>query len=39
VQRPNWQRRVEGWSEALDDRAAPAAAAAITAITAARPRT
>ena len=39
VQRPNWQRRVEGWSEALDDRAAPAAAAAVAAITAARPRT
>ncbi len=39
AQRPNWQRRVERWSEALDENAAaPAAAAAITEITAARPR-
>ena len=38
TQRPNWQRRVETWSEALDeDRAAPAAAAAIAAVIAARP--
>ena len=37
-QRPNWQRRIERWSDALDDeRAAPAAAAAITAVTTARP--
>ena len=36
--RPNWQRRVEGWASALDERhASPAAAAAITAVTAARP--
>jgi 4-alpha-glucanotransferase len=33
VQRPNWQRRVEGWSDALDEqRASPAAAAAIAAV-------
>ena len=37
-ERPNWQRRVERWSDALDEeRAAPAAAAAITAVTTARP--
>lgn len=37
TQRPNWQRRVEGWSEALDEqRAPPAAAAAIAAVIAAR---
>jgi 4-alpha-glucanotransferase len=37
-QRPNWQRRVEGWADVLDeDRAAPAAAAAIAAVAAARP--
>jgi 4-alpha-glucanotransferase len=37
-QRPNWQRRVEGWSDALDrDRGSPAAAAAIAAVVAARP--
>ncbi|HEX4423687.1 MAG TPA: 4-alpha-glucanotransferase [Kofleriaceae bacterium] len=37
-ERPNWQRRVEGWSDALDaDRASPAAAAAIAAVVAARP--
>jgi 4-alpha-glucanotransferase len=37
-QRPNWQRRIEAWSEALDDdHAAPAAAAAIAAVVAARP--
>jgi 4-alpha-glucanotransferase len=38
TERPNWQRRVEGWSDALDeDRASPAAAAAIAAVVAARP--
>jgi 4-alpha-glucanotransferase len=37
TQRPNWQRRVEGWSDALDEhRAPPAAAATIAAITATR---
>jgi 4-alpha-glucanotransferase len=37
-QRPNWQRRVEGWSDALDeDRASPAAIAAIAAVVTARP--
>ena len=37
TQRPNWQRRVEGWADALDeDRASPAAAAAIAAVVAAR---
>jgi 4-alpha-glucanotransferase len=37
TQRPNWQRRVDRWSEALDpDRAAPAAGAAIAAVTIAR---
>jgi 4-alpha-glucanotransferase len=37
TQRPNWQRRVEGWSDALDElRASPAAAAAIAAVIAAR---
>ncbi|HTR50227.1 MAG TPA: 4-alpha-glucanotransferase [Kofleriaceae bacterium] len=36
-ERPNWQRRVEGWGDSLDAaRAAPAAAAAIAAIVAAR---
>jgi 4-alpha-glucanotransferase len=39
-QRPNWQRRLEGWATSLDpERAAPAAAAAIAALTAARPPT
>ena len=37
-ERPNWQRRVQNWSEQLDpERAPPAAAAAVTALTAARP--
>ena len=37
TQRPNWQRRVDRWSEALDaERASPAAAAAIEAVTSAR---
>lgn len=37
TQRPNWQRRVEGWSDALDEqRAPPAAVAAIAAVIAAR---
>jgi len=37
-QRPNWQRRIQSWSTSLDpERAAPAAAAVIRAITAARP--
>ena len=36
-QRPNWQRRVDRWADALDPNAAdPAAAAAITALSAAR---
>lgn len=36
-ERPNWQRRVQSWSEVLDpERAPPAAAAAITALLAAR---
>jgi 4-alpha-glucanotransferase len=36
-QRPNWQRRVEGWADALDEqRAKPAAAAAIAAVVTAR---
>ncbi|MDB4961859.1 MAG: 4-alpha-glucanotransferase [Myxococcales bacterium] len=36
-QRPNWQRRVDRWSESLDeDRASPPAAATITAVVAAR---
>ncbi len=36
-QRPNWQRRVDRWSDALEpDRAAPAASAAIAAVTIAR---
>jgi 4-alpha-glucanotransferase len=39
-QRPNWQRRVPRWADALDaDRGSPAAASAITAVAAARPRT
>ena len=39
-ERPNWQRRVEGWSEVLDEqRAPPAAQAVIAAIAAARPPT
>jgi 4-alpha-glucanotransferase len=37
-QRPNWLRRVERWSDALDERrASPAAAAAIAAVIAERP--
>ncbi len=36
TQRPNWQRRVEGWAEALTDTASPAAKAAVDAITKAR---
>jgi 4-alpha-glucanotransferase len=37
TQRPNWQRRVEDWSDALEEgRASPAAAAAIAAVVAAR---
>jgi len=37
-ERPNWQRRVAGWADALDEqRAAPAAAAAIEAVVTARP--
>ena len=36
-ERPNWQRRVQSWSEVLDpERAPPAAAATITALIAAR---
>jgi 4-alpha-glucanotransferase len=36
-QRPNWQRRVQGWADSLDDtRATPAASAAIAAVVAAR---
>lgn len=36
-ERPNWQRRIERWADALDERrAAPAAAATIAAIAAAR---
>jgi 4-alpha-glucanotransferase len=38
VERPNWQRRVESWRTVLDPVKAPAAAAAaITALTVARP--
>ena len=37
-ERPNWQRRVDRWADALDEqRAAPAAAATIAALCAARP--
>ena len=37
TQRPNWQRRVQGWSDSLDEsHAQPAAAATITAVIAAR---
>ena len=36
-QRPNWQRRVQGWADSLDEnRATPAANAAIAALVAAR---
>ncbi|HWO20214.1 MAG TPA: 4-alpha-glucanotransferase [Kofleriaceae bacterium] len=36
-ERPNWQRRIERWADALDERRAPpAAAAAVTAVIAAR---
>jgi len=41
-QRSNWQRRIEGWADALDEaKAPPAAAAALAALVAARstPRT
>ena len=39
TQRPNWQRRVDRWADALDeDRASPAAAAAVDAVASARPR-
>jgi 4-alpha-glucanotransferase len=38
-ERPNWQRRVQSWSTVLDpERAPPAAAAVITALSVARPR-
>ncbi len=38
-QRPNWQRRIERWADALDERRAPpAAAAAISAVVSARGR-
>jgi len=38
TERPNWQRRVQNWSQALDPEQAPsAAAAAITALVVARP--
>ena len=38
-ERPNWQRRVAGWAEALDAATAPpAAAAAIAEVAASRPR-
>ena len=37
VERANWQRRITGWADALDDdRGKPAAAAAIAAVVAAR---
>ncbi|HUS31653.1 MAG TPA: 4-alpha-glucanotransferase [Kofleriaceae bacterium] len=37
-ERPNWQRRLQNWSQVLDpERAPPAAAAAVTALIAARP--
>lgn len=37
-ERPNWQRRIEGWQTSLDEeRASPSAAATVVAITAARP--
>lgn len=37
-ERPNWQRRVQAWAEVLDpERAPPSAAAAVTALVAARP--
>jgi 4-alpha-glucanotransferase len=37
TQRPNWQRRVQGWADSLDEtRATPAAAAAMVAVVAAR---
>ncbi len=40
TERPNWQRRVPGWANVLDDlKAPPAAAATIAAVSAARPRT
>jgi 4-alpha-glucanotransferase len=36
-ERPNWQRRIERWADALDERrASPAAAAAVAAVVAAR---
>ena len=37
TERPNWQRRVPGWSDSLDeDRASPAARATVSAVAAAR---
>lgn len=38
-QRPNWQRRIQSWTSSLSDEAAPAAKAAIEALTKARPGT
>lgn len=35
-ERPNWQRRVEGWSTALTEHASPAAAEAVQAVADAR---
>jgi 4-alpha-glucanotransferase len=38
-ERPNWQRRITSWSDVLDEaHASPAAAAAIAAVVAARPK-
>jgi 4-alpha-glucanotransferase len=37
TERPNWQRRVDGWADALDaERASPAAAAAVSVVVARR---
>ncbi|HVK86228.1 MAG TPA: hypothetical protein VM513_19040, partial [Kofleriaceae bacterium] len=39
TERPNWQRRVDRWADALDEeRGSPAATAAINAVVAARRR-
>jgi hypothetical protein len=38
-ERPNWQRRIERWADALDERRAPPAAiAALSALVSARTR-
>jgi 4-alpha-glucanotransferase len=36
TERPNWQRRVEGWATALTEHASPAAAETVAAVSQSR---